>query len=233
MKLPAGIDGGSITNPQDEGAIQKLMAFRGAIEIDTQMGRGFIITDHGALVAAYFKDMSGSYRGNDALEHLGSVQSDDAGYQQTFTLRSYSDEDFRHAVDLCGKECLVLTEKREEPETRSPDQLDEARLKKMLSLPGIIAISAFYEGFPVQSLGDADFEHVAALSEDLLRAGIKIAREMEIGRLDQLILETGTNKIIIAPCGDLSLCVFAKEDAQLGLLRVAIKNLQQDLQRDA
>jgi predicted regulator of Ras-like GTPase activity (Roadblock/LC7/MglB family) len=61
-----------------------------------------------------------------------------------------------------------------------------------------------------------------------MRAGFKIAREMEIGDPDQLTLETATNKIIIAPCGDLFLCVFTQKDAQLGLLRVAIKNLRSD-----
>jgi predicted regulator of Ras-like GTPase activity (Roadblock/LC7/MglB family) len=196
------------------------------------MGHGFILTNHGTLVAAYFKDMSGSYRGKEALDHLGSVQSDDAGYQQTFTLRFYNDEEFQRATDICVGEGLVLAEQKKGSVAKIPNLFDETRLKKMLSLPGIVAISAFYEGFSVQSLGDADFEHVAALAEDLLRAGIKITREMELGSLDQLILETGTNKIIIAPCGDLFLCVFAREDAQLGLLRVALKNLQLDLQKE-
>jgi len=232
MKLPAGTDGGVITNPQEEEAIQRLVGFRGAIEIDTQLGHGFILTNRGVLVAAYFKDMSGSYRGKEALDHLGSVQSDDAGYQQKFSLRSYTDEEFQRATGICEDESLLLMEQKKGPAAKPPDLLDETRLQKMFWLPGIVAISAFYEGFSVQSLGEADFEHVAALAEDLLRAGIKITREMEMGNLDQLILETGTNKMIIAPCGDLFLCVFAREDAQLGLLRVAIKNLQQDLQRE-
>lgn len=232
MKLPAGTDSGIITNPQEEGAIQQLMGFYGAVEIDTQMGHGFILTDHGTLVAAYFKDMSGSYRGKAALEHLGSVQSDDAGYRQTFTLRSYTPDEFNRAIGICQEEGLVLAEQKKGSVARFPNLLDETRLKKILSLPGIIAISVFFEGFSVQSLGNADFEHVAALAEDLLRAGIKITKEMEMGGLDQLILETATNKMIIAPCGDLYLCVFAKDDAQLGLLRIAIKNLQSDLSRE-
>lgn len=232
MKLPAGTDSGIITNPQEEGAIQKLMTFYGAVEIDTQLGHGFILTDHGTLVAAYFKDMSGSYRGKEALDHLGSIQSDDVGYRQTFTLRSYTPAEFERAAGICNEEGLVLIEQKKGSVAKVPNLLDESRLKKMLSLPGIVAISVFFEGFSVQSLGDADFEHVAALAEDLLRAGMKITREMEMGTLDQLILETGMNKIIIAPCGDLFLCVFAREDAPLGLLRVAIKNLQQDLQRE-
>jgi predicted regulator of Ras-like GTPase activity (Roadblock/LC7/MglB family) len=233
MKLPAGTDGGVITNPQDDGAVQQLMTFHGAVEIDTQMGHGFILTDHGTLIAIYFKDMSGSFKGKEALEHLGSVQSDEAGYKQTFTLRAYNEDEFHGAVAVCEEEGLLLAVPKKAQDTHFPPLLDETQLKKILTLPGVIAISGFFEGFSVQSLGDADFERVAALGEDLLRAGIKITKEMEIGNLDQLILETATNKIIIAPCGDLFLCVFTQKDAQLGLLRLAIKNLQSDLQKGA
>jgi len=248
MKLPEGSDEGVITNPQEESAVQHLKAFQGTIDIDTTLGHGFILTQKGELIAACFRDKSGSYYGNDALDRMGSVDSDDVRYYiqafsgpqnrpespdetvnlPKFTLRSYSDDEFRQALDTCRKGGLVLTDQKKGA-TKLPNPLDENRLKKMLSLYGIVAISTFYEGFAVQSLGDADFEHVAALAEDLLRAGIKIIREMKIGDLNQLILETGTNKIIIAPCGDLYLCVFAREDAQLGMLRVAIKNLQMEL----
>jgi predicted regulator of Ras-like GTPase activity (Roadblock/LC7/MglB family) len=227
MELPAGTEGGVITNPQEEGAIQQLIGFRGAIEIDTQMGHGFILTNHGTLIAAYFKDMSGSFLGKVALDHMNLVQSDDTGYRQTFTLRSYNDDEFLKAVSICDEEGLGLSmEKTGYMKQQLPGLLDETKLKKILSMPGVVAISAFFEGFSVQSMGDADFEHVAALAEDLLRAGTKITREMEIGNLDQLILETASNKLIIAPCGDLFLCVFTLKDAQLGLVRMAIKNLQ-------
>jgi hypothetical protein len=228
MKLPAGTDGGVIANPQEEGGNPQLMALQGAIEIDTQLGQGFLLTNHGALIAAYFKDMSGSFKGKSALDHMGSVQSDEAGYRQTFRLRLYSEDEFQRAVEVCDSEGLMLVEQKTGEPAHPPNLLDEIKLKKILTLPGVIAISAFFEGFSVQSLGKADFEHVAALAEDLLRAGFKITREMEIGELDQLILETATNKIIIAPCGDLFLCVFTQNDAQLGLVRVAIKNLQSD-----
>jgi predicted regulator of Ras-like GTPase activity (Roadblock/LC7/MglB family) len=233
MKLPAGIDGGVITNPQEEGAVRQLMTFRGAVEIDTQLGHGFILTDHGTLIAVYFKDMSGSFKGKTALEHMGSVQSDEVGYQQTFTLRSYNDDEFRNAVTICEQEGFLLAEQKKGHVAQTPHLLDETKLKKILTLPGVIAISCFFEGFSVQSLGDADFEHVAAFGEDLLRAGIKITKEMDIGSLDQLILETETKKIIIAPCGDLFLCVFTQKDTQLGMLRMAIKNLQSNLQNAA
>lgn len=229
MKLPAGTDGGIITNPQEEKASRQLMEFKGVVEIDTLVGQGFLLTNHGTLVAAYFKDVSGSFKGKPALDQMSTVQSDEAGYRQTFRLRVYGEDEFQKAVELCDHEGLMLAEQETGPSGFLPQLLDETKLKKMLALPGVIAISSFFEGFSVQSLGAADFEHVAALAEDLLRAGFKIAREMEIGDPDQLTLETATNKIIISPCGDLFLCVFTRKDAQLGLIRMAIKNLQSDL----
>ncbi len=106
---------------------------------------------------------------------------------------------------------------------------DKAQLMKIRSQPGVIAVSAFFEGFPVQSVGDEDFEHVAALAEDFMRSGTKIAHEMGIGNVDQLILETAGHKCIIAPCGDLSLCILTSADARLGLIRVLLQNIQKEI----
>ncbi len=233
MELPAGTQVGVITDPQEEGAIQQLIAFRGVIEIDTQLGHGFILTDHSVLIAAYFRDSDGSFRGKAAVDHMGGVQAEEDRFRLEFTLHSYNDDEFSRALSICETEELVLPEQRKGTVARIPNLLDEAKLKKILSLPGVVAVSVFFEGFPVQSLGEADFEHVAALAEDLLRAGIKITQEMEIGNLDQLILETATHKIIITPSGDLFLCVFTQKDAQLGLLRVAIRNLRSEQPRTA
>ncbi len=109
-----------------------------------------------------------------------------------------------------------------------PRLLDEAHLMKIRVQPGVIAVSAFFEGFPVQSVGNEDFEHVAALAEDFMRAGTKIAHEMGIGNVDQLILETSGHKCIIAPCGDLSLCILTTADARLGLIRVLLQSVQKE-----
>jgi predicted regulator of Ras-like GTPase activity (Roadblock/LC7/MglB family) len=51
---------------------------------------------------------------------------------------------------------------------------------------------------------------------------------MSAGPLDQMILETAENKFIIAPCGDLFLCVFTTADTQLGLIRVVLKSIQSE-----
>ncbi|HUK92442.1 MAG TPA: roadblock/LC7 domain-containing protein, partial [Methanomicrobiales archaeon] len=106
--------------------------------------------------------------------------------------------------------------------------LDERMIQKILKQPGVIAVSTFFEGFAVQSAGRADFEQVAANAEDLFRAGKKIAREIDIGPLNQIILETGRGKLVIAPHGDLNVCVFTEPDANLGLIRVAIRSMQVD-----
>ncbi|MGA2934174.1 MAG: roadblock/LC7 domain-containing protein [Methanomicrobiales archaeon] len=121
---------------------------------------------------------------------------------------------------------ITRVPKRPEKPLREPPLLDERMIQKILKQPGVIAVSTFFEGFAVQSAGRADFEQVAAHAEDLFRAGKKIAREIDIGPLSQIILETGKGKLIIAPYGDLNVCIFTESDANLGLIRVAVKSMQ-------
>jgi predicted regulator of Ras-like GTPase activity (Roadblock/LC7/MglB family) len=168
-----------------------------------------------------------------------SLDPDSNDTSRFFDLHVYTPLEFDRAVRISREENLLLAEDspvspKETPpaDDRSivrPEFLDESKLQKILSQPGVIAVSAFFEGFPVQSIGDADFEHIAVSAEDFARAGTKIAHEMGIGNLDQLILETPSNKVIIAPCGDLYLCIFTRADAQLGLIRVVLKSIQQEI----
>jgi predicted regulator of Ras-like GTPase activity (Roadblock/LC7/MglB family) len=239
MKLPAGTDGGTITNPQDEGFIQDLMVFRGAIEIKTLAGNGFILVEKGKLVAGYFRTATDTFHGKTALAYM-TLDSGDSDTAKKFRLRKYNETEFVSALNICRETGLLVLDETPAPEVKEsekppvapvspPNLLDRSKLKKILSQPGVIAVSAFFEGFPVQSIGDADFEHVAASAEDFMRAGTKIAEEMNIGQLDQMILETADNKFIIAPCGDLFLCVFTTADAQLGLIRVVLKSIQAEV----
>jgi predicted regulator of Ras-like GTPase activity (Roadblock/LC7/MglB family) len=121
---------------------------------------------------------------------------------------------------------ITRVPKKPEKPPREPPLIDERMIQKILKQPGVIAVSTFFEGFAVQSAGRADFEQVAANAEDLFRAGKKIAREIDIGPLNQIILETGKGKLVIAPYGDLNVCIFTEPDANLGLIRVAIKSMQ-------
>jgi predicted regulator of Ras-like GTPase activity (Roadblock/LC7/MglB family) len=126
---------------------------------------------------------------------------------------------------------ITRVPRRPEKPLREPPLMDERMIQKILKQPGVIAVSTFFEGFAVQSAGRADFEQVAANAEDLFRAGKKIAREIDIGPLNQIILETGKGKLIIAPHGDLNVCIFTEPDANLGLIRVAIKSMQVEKDR--
>jgi predicted regulator of Ras-like GTPase activity (Roadblock/LC7/MglB family) len=172
------------------------------------------------------------------MESTGSFDS-----PQTFNIRKYTEAEFSRAVQLCIEEGLLINETVPLMDSLSTDQkidgssevaelLDENTLKKIKNLGGVIAVAAFSEGFSIQCIGDADFEHVAASAEDLVRAGTKIARDLNIGSLDQMILETDENKFIIVPCGDLFLCVFTTADAHLGLIRVVLKNIQSEISGD-
>ena len=243
MKLPAGTDGGTVINPQDEEFFNELAAFRGAVEIRTSVGTGFILVDEGRMQAAMFRTATDAYQGESALSCM-TMDSGDEGTSQTFHLRRYNDVEMERAREICRDAGLLIPVKNTPgPAVTSPPakpvehtretsgatpELDQSKLKKIMSQPGVIAVSAFFEGFPVQSMGDADFEHVAASAEDFMRAGVKIAEDMKAGPLDQMILETAENKFIIAPCGDLFLCVFTTADTQLGLIRVVLKSIQSE-----
>jgi predicted regulator of Ras-like GTPase activity (Roadblock/LC7/MglB family) len=241
MNFPAGTDEGTVSNPLDEGFIRGLMSFVGAIEIETSTGHGFILADKGKLIAAYFHSTAGTFRGKEALTRL--TQESEGTNEQTLSLRRYNSSEFSLALRISGDEKLLLPDlpvnllpsagakmpKTSDTPVAPPDLLNEIYLKKIMNLPGVIAVSAFFEGFPVQSVGDGDFEHVAASAEDFWRAGMKVAQELVIGNPDQLILETEQNKFIIAPCGDLYLCIFTAAETQLGLIRVVLKSIQAEL----
>jgi predicted regulator of Ras-like GTPase activity (Roadblock/LC7/MglB family) len=240
MRLPAGTVEGIITNPHKEGLRQYLLTFRGLVEAETLSGHGFILNDTGKLVGAYFKDTEGFFRGKSALLHMVTESAGSSDYPQTFNIRKYTEAEFTRAAQLCIEEGLLIDENKPLLNSHDSDRktddlsemaelLDESTLKKIKNLAGVIAVAAVFEGFSIQCIGDADFEHVAASAEDLVRAGTKIARDLNIGSLDQMILETNENKFIIVPCGDLFLCVFTTADAHLGLIRVVLKNIQSEI----
>jgi len=240
MKFPAGTDRGIVLNPRDEAFIQGLSSFRGACQVETADGQGFVLLDKGRPAAAYFRAGDKVFRGNPALPYVAMPPGPDAEILE-YRLREYDDTEFSLSLQIAKYENLVcdvqdaappsslknLSDPRKKPSSR----LNEDALQKILHLPGVLAVSAFFEGFPVQSLGDADFEHVAVSAEDFLRTGMKIAREMGVGNPDQLILETATSKFIIAPCGDLYLCIFTTADAQLGLIRIVLKTILSEMSR--
>jgi len=218
MNSPEGTHLGDINNPLQDKDVELITGLVGLIKISSPQGEGVILVDHGKFIAASFTSGDTIHSGNRALEIINTTTSG------TMELKSYTADEYQAALETCRKKGLLLREISPPPAV--PDRLDERILRKVLVQPGVIAVSAFYEGFSVQSLGEADFDQVAAMAEDLLRAGIKIAKDMNIGLVDQIILETGFGKIIIAPYGDLFLCVYTRPDVNLGLIRVVLKSMQ-------
>jgi predicted regulator of Ras-like GTPase activity (Roadblock/LC7/MglB family) len=221
MNLPEGTHLGYINNPLQDTDVQRIIGHLGLIKTTAQQGEGIILIDKGKIIAASFLSGDKLYYGNGALEVINATSP------EKMELNSYTADEYQVAVEICRRENLLLQDETHIPTI--PDLLDESVLRKILVQPGVIAVSAFSEGFSVQSLGKADFDQVAAMAEDLLRAGIKIAKDMKIGLIDQIILETNSGKIIIAPYGDLFLCVFTGPDANIGLIRVVLKSIQSDV----
>jgi predicted regulator of Ras-like GTPase activity (Roadblock/LC7/MglB family) len=241
MILPTGTVSETLTNPAKEELLPYLETFQGLIEIETEHGHGFILNKNGNLIGAYFKKNNyGIFRGKPALLHLAIESTGSSDSPKVFKMRKYTLEEFSRAVQNSQKEGVLINEGsysitspdsdlKNYPLAKCPEFLNETSLEKLKNLTGVIAVSTFFDGFPIQCIGDADFDHTAASAEDLMRQGTKITQELKIGSLDQIILETNDNKFIIAPCGDLHVCVFTTADAHLGLIRVVLKSIQSEI----
>ena len=117
-------------------------------------------------------------------------------------------------------------------EFRDSNLLENSYLEIIQRQPGVLAVLAFYEGFAVKTIGSGDFEKVAAIAEDFLRSGEKIISDMNMGGLDQITLEAGDKKCIVAPYGDLCICLITTGDVNLGLIRIMIRLLQAKSETD-
>ena len=185
----------------------------------SERGCGYLIMENGIAAIGYFSSEDGDYRGNDAIVFFRESQ------KFIFEIYTYSETELRDAVIHAINQRWLVDHK-----TLPPEELieltEEEKLEKILKQPGVLAVAAFFEGFPVHSKGKGDFDKVAAIAEDLHRAGGKIAGDLGIGALDQIILETSEAKFILAPFGDLFICVLTTTNANLGLIRLAIKGVQ-------
>lgn len=228
MSLPEGTYAGVSAVPLEENRPDGTYPFTGKVEVLMEEGVGLMVVGNGQVAAAFYHGKAGDFKGKDALVHLlnPSAATDlGARYHQY----RYSPDQFREAIAICREEGLSLQEtngRSGEPERKG---LDDALLTRLSGQPGVRAVSIFFEGFPVQHIGDGDFEQVAAMAEDFLRAGRKMAENIGMGVLDQIILESDQRKCIIAPYGDLYLCLFTDADANLGLIRLAIRTIQKEL----
>jgi hypothetical protein len=228
MIWPQGTDIGILKDPLHDESIRFILTFTGMIQMDEPEGTGGIVSNNGRMIAAYFEGKDGILRGRTAIDYMNRITSGVRGSGPELRLYRYDPEEFQEAVNVAFDGGMLLSEEERVNITAIPSMLNEGKLKNILKQPGVIAVSAFFEGFSVQSFGNADFEKVAAMAEDLLRASMKMIENMDIGQLEQLLLETDTGKFIIAPYGDLYLCLYALPDANLGLIRLALQGFSKE-----
>ncbi|MDD2473098.1 MULTISPECIES: roadblock/LC7 domain-containing protein [unclassified Methanoculleus] len=221
--LPDGVSLGRMQGPLT--ALASISPhFTGAVRINGPGVTGFVLILKGGPYAAAFEDTGKDLllSGDEAYRYLLDCPSLD------YELIAYTVGETEAARATARETGCLVTVEGAKPVVR-PGSEETDRLEEVARQPGVIAVSVFHEGFALQSLGSADFEQVAAVAEDLLRAGIRITADMEMGPLSQMILETPAGKLIIAPYGDLSLCILAKPDANLGLIRLAVRGMQDRL----
>ncbi|MCX6694078.1 MAG: roadblock/LC7 domain-containing protein [Methanomicrobiales archaeon] len=225
IELPNGTYVITIRNQQPSVFIQLLRLFRGVFRISTGQGEGAFLIDRGCIHGAFYRERDLVFVGDMAVARADASALESVAGGAECTLMRYSEEEFNTALDISKRQGLGISSSREGSE---PKALSEAHLNRIADQPGVIAVSACYEGYIVKSVGEGDFEQIAALAEELFRAGMKTVLEMEIGTLDQITLETGERKLIVVRAGDLCVCVIASNDANLGLVRIALKSISDD-----
>ncbi|WFN34761.1 roadblock/LC7 domain-containing protein [Methanogenium sp. S4BF] len=206
-----------------KGPFKELIEFTGQIIAGVSVlgsnGEGYLLIEKGIPAIAQYNENGMELRGNDAIIFLRGQPFFE------YSVSSYDESELREVITYSIRKKWLVDHKSlpaEEVTTLS----EEEKLERILRQPGVIAVSSFFEGFPINSRGDGDFEHAAAIAEDLLRAGAKISADLGIGLLEQIILETPQGKCILAPFEDLYLVVLTSTDANLGLIRLAIKGVQ-------
>ncbi len=217
--LPDGVSLGRLQGPL--AALASISPhFTGAVRIGGSEGTGFVLVQSGIPYAAAFEDTGKELllSGDEAYRHLLDRPS------LNYELIAYTVAETEAAREVSRETGCLVSGDGAKSAARTGS--DTGCLEQIARQPGVIAVSVFHEGFALQSLGSADFEQVAAVAEDLLRAGTRITGDMEMGDLSQMILETPAGKLIIAPYGDLSFCILAKPDANLGLIRLSIRGMQ-------
>lgn len=242
MKLPYGNFIAETKKPIPDVLSEYSHGFRGCIHVlraeDGRASEGFILIEDGNVLASAYNLLSTItlYQMN-ALERMMALKD------TQLKIYTYSEKDKSQLLELYPDAIIVgqgkKDEKPEEPAARA-DTYEaqekqaapyESMLSTVLLLPGVVATALVADGFPIYQKGEqqVDFEHIAVATEDMVRSGTRIATELQLGSTEQIILETPDYKAIIAPIDDMFLCVLAKADANLGLVRLSIKNVQNNL----
>ena len=234
MKIPEGSFVAENDKPIPEVLKDYGHDFRGCISVlqgeNGRSSEGFIIIEDGNVLASAYLTMGITLYQMNALDRMMSLKD------VHLKVYSFSEEEKDQVFDSYPDS--VIGDRMPKAEDRDEEAIDVPRaepeprripydmlLSTVAQLPGIIAAALVADGLPVYQQGEqVDFEHIAVATEDMIRSGIRIATELQLGITDEIILETPSNKVVIAPVNDMFLCVLTTADTNLGLVRLSIKN---------
>ena len=208
---------------------------------------GYIMVDNGTVLAAAYTMLSITLYQLSAMDRMMSLASTSSEIvaMEDDEIQSFLNE-YPNATIVAGigdnteKGATTEASSQEVLATPVPESVTvitvsepfnqggfEQLVASFTALPGVIGSALVADGFPIYQHGsDVDFEHVAAATEDMVRAGTRIATELQLGETGQIILETPEYKVIIAPIKDMFICVLTRSDTNLGLIRLNISNVQ-------
>jgi predicted regulator of Ras-like GTPase activity (Roadblock/LC7/MglB family) len=225
LNLPDGTQTAESTATVSELLKEYGQQFKGCIYVHRQEqgpgSEGFILIDNGTVLAAALSRQGIRLYQLNALYRMMTLEG------VSSRVVAMTEDQIREAIAQAPESAISKTapEKKEPLVFGEKAEFDQV-LSMLTSLPGVVAAALVADGLPVFQHGDADFEHIAAATEDMVRAGSRIAGELQLGETDQIILETPGYKAIIAPVSDMFLCVLARNDTNLGLIRLNIRNTQ-------
>jgi predicted regulator of Ras-like GTPase activity (Roadblock/LC7/MglB family) len=234
LKIPDGSFVAETDGPLPEVLKDYGHDFRGCIRVEkgenSRSSQGFILMEDGNVLASAFATLGITLYQMNALDRMMSLKG------ARLKIYSYSEEEKSVVFDTYPDSVIgdlpQKTEVIEEaPAAPEPSRISyDVLLATVTQLPGVMAAALVLDGLPIYQLGrHVDFEHIAVATEDMVRSGTKIATELQLGSTEQIILETPSNKVVIAPFNDMFLCVLTAAEANLGLIRLSIKNAQNSM----
>ena len=128
-------------------------------------------------------------------------------------------------------------EEYEEQEEEEPDtglfetendvvtNVGELLLGRIISLPGVIAVSIFKRGMNILSIGDISLENLIDVAEDLIGSAKEVSSVMRTGPFVQMTLQIPAGNVIIAPYWDEYLCILTRPGINLGQIRKILRDI--------
>ncbi len=100
-------------------------------------------------------------------------------------------------------------------------------IRRVKKVDGVLDCIVFKDGLPIEKIEESyDPEQISAVAEDLIRAAIRLSKELGIDETRDLILETPTRKLLIYPLEDAWIGVLTERDINLGLLRLVLESFE-------